>query len=190
MAGTASVEIPASMTFRRPLRMSHWQQMPGPLKFEAGGLLAPAESTASFVSGIPWQFIVPAFFRLPVVDWNCHIHFWIDSQTIGNAIDVVEVADHLSCHGDLRVVKAELPEILQILRVHLPGPERQLHREVTKSPVSLAQFCRAIVKDQLLRKLRIPGLQTEVACVRESSVIAVIDVADDGGQHLPSRGTQ
>ena len=60
--------------------------------------------------------------------------------------------------------------------------QRQLDGEVAQSKVGCWQVCSSVVNDKLLSINRVVGLQTEVSGMRETSVVAVVDVADDGGQ--------
>lgn len=60
--------------------------------------------------------------------------------------------------------------------------QSQLDGKVAQSKVGRWQVCSSVVDDKLLCINRVVGLQTEVSGMRERSVVAVVDVADDCGQ--------
>lgn len=134
--------------------------------------------------------VVSTLFCLPVIYRNCHVHFRVDTEPVGNAVDVVEITDDLRRDRNLGIIESQVPQCIQVRRRHISWSSGQLDGVVTEGPVGLAQFCRAEVKDQLLGELQISRLQTEVVCMGESSVVAVVDVAHDGGKHLTSSGAQ
>ena len=62
---------------------------------------------------------------------SVHPRFGIDSQSIGDAVDVVEVADHLRRHRDLFVVDPGVAQSIQVSRRHGGRFERQQDGELT-----------------------------------------------------------
>jgi len=134
--------------------------------------------------------VVPALCGTPVFDTGLHPVLGINSQSIGDAVDVIEVADDLSSHCDLLVSESCLAQHCYVRFVHLPRRQSQFDRVVAEHSVFEPKFCSAIVVDELLRNSVVSGLPTEVLCVRQSSVIAVVNVADDRSQHLALCGVK
>jgi hypothetical protein len=62
---------------------------------------------------------------------------------------------------------------------HLTGVQCQLDGEVAQRTVGFLEPGGAVVEYDFLSGGRIVGLQTEVPGMRERSVVAVVDVADD-----------
>lgn len=82
-------------------------------------------------------FVVGRFVSKPLVARQCHPVFRIDSQTVGDTVDVVEVADDLRCDGDLVVVESVLAERGNVRFFHFAWPERQLDGEITQRTIGV-----------------------------------------------------
>ena len=113
-----------------------------------------------------------------------HPWFGIDAQGVGDAIDVVEVADDLHGDGDGIIGEAVGSEDVEVSGCHLRGSECELDGEVAQGAVFIIEARCAVVKDELVGDIGFAGLPPEVLCVGECSVVAAVDGADDGGEHL------
>ena len=134
--------------------------------------------------------VVTAAALMPLFAGRCKARFVVDAEAVGDAVDVVEVADHLHRDRDRRVVKAVATERLDVLFRDAARGEGELDRVVAQGAVGRVEFSLPIVMNQLLGQRMVPGLPTEVLCVRERSVIALVDIAHDGREHLPPGGAQ
>lgn len=67
---------------------------------------------------LPIRFVVQ-----PFVFIGRHPVFQIDMKTLGDSIDIVEIADHLDGDGQLMVIKTMLLERLDILSGHRLWPQ-------------------------------------------------------------------
>jgi hypothetical protein len=81
--------------------------------------------------------IVRCFVSKPLVARQSHPVFGIDSQTVGDAIDVVEVADHLRGDRDLVVVEAVRTQSFDVGLLHRSWVQSQLNGEVAKLAIRL-----------------------------------------------------
>jgi hypothetical protein len=88
--------------------------------------------TSNFTS-----LVAAGFVSEPLVAWESHPVFRIDSQSVSDSVDVVEVADHLCGDGDLVVVEALRAQIVDIGFLYRPGAESQFDGEVAKLSIRL-----------------------------------------------------
>jgi len=88
--------------------------------------------TSNFTS-----LVAAGFVSKPLVAWESHPVFRIDSQSVSDSVDVVEVADHLCGDGDLVVVEALRAQIVDIGFLYRPGAESQFDGEVAKLSIRL-----------------------------------------------------
>ena len=118
-----------------------------------------------FLTGCRHTSVVSHLFRKPSVEWQGHFGLRVNSKTIGNPVDVVEIADNLSGHRNLSIIKIDFPQRHQVVRRHFSWRQCQLDGIVAQCSVGFTQISLAVVEDQLLSELRVSGLQTEVVCV-------------------------
>ena len=138
-----------------------------------------------------YQLIVIVSFAVkPCVSGQCHPVFRINSETVGDAVDVVEIADHLRGDRNLVVVEAMSMQCVNVGFLHLSRTQRQPDGEVTQGEVRFRKTGCAVVENDFLSSIRITGLQTEVPRMRESSVVAIVNVADDRSQQFPASSVQ
>ena len=83
------------------------------------------------------SLVATGFVGKPLVAWESHPVFRIDSQSVSDSVDVVEVADHLRGDCDLVVVEALRAQIVDIGFLYRPGAESQFDGEVAKLSIRL-----------------------------------------------------
>lgn len=66
-------------------------------------------------------FVATGFAGKPLVARERHPVFGIDSEAVGDAVDVIEVADHLGGDGDLVVVETVCVQSLDVGFLHRSG---------------------------------------------------------------------
>ena len=127
------------------------------------------------------------FALFPFLPGGLHPRFRCDTQGIGNAIDVVEVADNLGSQRDLFVRIPDVSQCHDIIFSHITGRQCEFHGEITKSSLSRSQFGQSVVERDLLGRFSVVGLLTEVPGMRQRSVVAVVDITDDRRQQFAGR---
>ena len=109
---------------------------------------------------------------------------------IGDAVDVVEVGDHLDRVVDRVVVEASRAQGLHVGLGHLGGPQGELLRVLAERSVRLGEPSAAPVglygRQELgaLRLGELGELITEVPGVRERSVVTVVQATDHRREEL------
>lgn len=126
----------------------------------------------------------------PLLLWRPHPRFRFDAETVRDAVDVVKVGDHLRRDSDAFVVESLRSESRDVVCRHLPRGQREPRRIVAEGFVGIAELRFAVVEEQRLCDLVIPGLPTEVFSVRERSVVALIDVTHHRSYHFSLRRGQ
>lgn len=116
-----------------------------------------------------------------------HPRLGINTQPLGDPVDVIEVADDLNAEGDLFVGETMLDEPIEVRFLHRAGVKRQLGGKIAKRAVFPAQGRAAIIVDQLVGRFILSRLRTEVLRVRKRSVEAIVEIADDSGEHFFTR---
>lgn len=124
---------------------------------------------------------------VPLVIGYVHPRFLVDAQSFRNAVDVVEVADHLSRDSDLIIRKTVLTQRHNVAITHVAWCQSKLDGVVAKGTIILRQFCLSVIECQLTRELFITRLPTEVFGMGERSVITVVRVTHYSCQHFPPR---
>jgi hypothetical protein len=111
----------------------------------------------------------------------------LDSDSVRDAVDVVEVGDHLEgiVHGG--VAPAEAPETGDVPRRRRGGPDGHLRREVAESANPRFEVLVAIVVGSVFGELLRGALGTEVVGVRPNSLVAVVRARDDHREELTLR---
>ena len=106
----------------------------------------------------------------------------LDPDSLGNAVDVVEVGDDLDRVVDRHVVPAVVAELVGVGEPDGGGRLRQLDGVVAEGPYPRLEVGLAVVVRRVSRELLVCALGTEVVCVRECSVVAVIVPRGDRGE--------
>jgi hypothetical protein len=119
--------------------------------------------------------------------------FWLNTQRIGNAIDVVEVADYLCRIVDNLVIRTGGPEDIEVGWPHALRRLGQLLGVLEQCAIEFADAGLApiganVVDEQISLVIvdnpKIFDLSTEVVRMRAPSVEAVIDGGRDSRQHF------
>ena len=113
-----------------------------------------------------------------------HLRLQIDSQGVGQAIDVVEVADDVRGHEDVLVVEADLAQGFDIAKPASLGSARQFDGVIQEPPNAIGERRRAVVAFERVGQGVIAGSGTEILPVRLRSVVARIGSRDNRGEHL------
>jgi hypothetical protein len=119
--------------------------------------------------------------------------FWLNTQRIGDAIDVVEVADYLRRIVDNLVIRTGSTEDIEVGWPHDLRGFGQLFGVLEQCAIEFADACLApigtnVVDEQISLVIvdnpEIFDLSTEVVRMRAPSVEAVIDGGRDSRQHF------
>ena len=119
--------------------------------------------------------------------------FGLDAERIGDAIDVVEVTNHLRRIMDNLVISTSGTEHIEVGRTHDLRRLGQLLGVFEECPVQLADACLAPVRADMMDEQiglvivdypKIFDLSTEVVRMRAPSVEAVVDGGCDRRQHF------
>ena len=111
--------------------------------------------------------------------------FRIDSQALGDAVDVVEVGDHLGGVADGPVGKAQGPQTVNVLGSYACRSRGQLDRMVAEGPIGIRHNRLSIISGDLIGPAGVVDLSPEVVPVGDHSVVAVVDLGYDHRQHFP-----
>lgn len=110
--------------------------------------------------------------------------FEVDTQAVGDAIDVVEERDHLGGVVDGLVGEAQLPQMINVSLGYLGRCFRQLDGVIAQGPIDRGQLGLRIVGLDLLDPGGILDLSPEVISMGLNSVPAAVGLGHHDGQHL------
>ena len=114
-----------------------------------------------------------------LADSSFPLRLVLDAHTLRDAVDVVEVRDHLDRVVDRGVVPAVATELVGVGEADGRRRPGQLNRVIAERPNAWLELGLAVVVRRVERELVICGLSTEVVCVRERSVVAVVRARGD-----------
>lgn len=97
--------------------------------------------------------VVASLVAVPFVIRCVHPQFLLDAQSFRNPGDVVEVADHLSCDGDLIIHKTVPAQRHDIAITHLAWSQSKFNSVVAKGAIICRQFRLSVIERQLPREL-------------------------------------
>lgn len=129
-----------------------------------GGRKVHGCSSAGGSSAEGGQIVTPLFGQ-PLIHRQNHFFLGVDTKSVGNAIDIVEITDDLCGDSDLLIIESRSTKRGQMMFRETGGGECQSDGVVAQRPVSVTQIGPAIVKHQLFSQFGISGLQTEVVCM-------------------------
>ena len=107
-----------------------------------------------------------------------------DPDALGDAVDVVEVRDHLDRIVDGGVVPAVPAQLVGVGGSDAGRRAGELDRIVAQSADRGGEIGQAVVVRRLVGERLVCALCTEVVCVRADSVVAVVLARDDDGEQL------
>ena len=113
-----------------------------------------------------------------------HFGFGIDAQRVGNAVDVIEVGNHLDRIENVAVIKPVLTEGVDIL--FADGGRSSGHQigEFCQGLAARRKLCTDIVALDLFGQLWVTAFPTEILSVSFDSIEAVVGPGDNDGQQL------
>ena len=114
----------------------------------------------------------------------------LDSQSLSDPSNVVEITDNLRGDRHLIIVQAYVMQPINVGGGHVARVQGEFEGVVTQGAIGRRQIGLPIVIGELLGRLFVSRLPTEVSGMRERSVVAVIRVTDDSSQHLTSGGRE
>ncbi len=106
-----------------------------------------------------------------------HPRLQIDSQSICNAIDVVEKADDMHQFKNRRIVEPDLFQGIDLCPAHLGGSQGQLLGEGSDGALTIIQGFRA--RPDRFDEILAAGQRFEISQVRLDSVVTVIEIAGE-----------
>ena len=151
-------------------------------------LLANANATAA-----PTLGLVTGPIRLsltPLLLRNSHPTFEINSQSVGDTVDVVEVTDDLGRDCYLLIAQTNFPQLVDVCLGHFPWRNGQCDCVLAERLVNFVESAIAKIENQFFGCILIPRLLTEVACVGKRSVKAIVDIAHHCSEHLSLRSRE
>lgn len=120
---------------------------------------------------------------------GAHERLKLHAERVGDAVDVVEVADDLRGVVDRRIREASRAQAVNVRLSHRRGRRRQLIGEGAQPGVrvveaGVAPIARERVDPSIGGGAREVDLGTEVVGVAAQSIRAAVGLADDHGEHL------
>lgn len=113
-----------------------------------------------------------------------HVGFEVDAKPVGDAVDVIEVGDHLCGIMDGTIVEALIAERLHVGFGAVGGRAGQFVGVVAQGAVGIRQVGGLVILANCVGEFVIIGLRPEVFRVGDRSVMAVVGAGDDGGEHF------
>ena len=113
-----------------------------------------------------------------------HTGLEIHAQPLGDAIDVIEVRNHLRGVANGLIGKVQLAEFVDVALRHLRRSARELRRVIAERTIRIAEFGLGIVRLDLSDPLVAVDLSPEVPRMGLRSVMASVDLGDDHGEHF------
>ena len=122
--------------------------------------------------------VAPALERLP------HLGLGIDSQGVGDAVDIVEVGDHFDRVQDVPVGEPVLAQGLEVLRANGRGSACHQLSEFAQRLLARRELGELIIPFDLLGQAGVLRFPTEILSVRLDSIETVVGPGDYRSQHL------
>ena len=116
----------------------------------------------------------------PVI--SAPFRFGIRPDSFRDAVDVVEVCDHLDRIVDRGVIPAVRPKVVRVCGANRRWVTGELDGVVAERPHRRRQLGAPIVVRGVRRQLFVCALGTEVVCMSAYSVVAFVLAGDDGGE--------
>src|SRR5438094_5611455 len=110
----------------------------------------------------------------PALERLAHLRFGIDSQSVGDAVDVVEVGDHLDHVEDIAVGEPVPAQGLEVLRADGGRSARHKLGEFRKRLLVRREFGELIFLFTLFGQLSVFRFPTEILSVRLDSIEAMV----------------
>lgn len=117
----------------------------------------------------------------------CHFRFGVNPQGIGDAIDVVEVGNHLDGVQDIAVGEPVLAEGFDILTPQRRREARHPLCKLDQGLLARRESCSPPVFLEMLGQRRVAGFSTEILSVCLDSIETLVGPGDDGCQHFSLR---
>jgi hypothetical protein len=121
---------------------------------------------------------------LPARQGFAHFGLGIDTEGVGDAIDVIEVGDGLDRVQDVAVGKAVPAECIEILRPSGSGRASDELGELGEGFLAGRKLGAAIAVLDVLGQLGVACFLTEILSVRLDSIKAAVGPGDDRGEEL------
>ena len=113
-----------------------------------------------------------------------HERLRLDPQSIGDAVDIVEVGGDLGNIVNIAVVEAMPPQLLDVGLIHIPGRTGQTLGKCDHSAVGRRERRLAIVGSHLVSQRWVIDLGTEVVYMGLDSIRAAVGGRHNHGDHL------
>ncbi len=132
------------------------------------------DATDHFVTGL----------LLPACQGFAHFGLGIDTEGVGDAIDVIEVGDDLDRVQDIVVGEAVPAEGIEVLRPSGGGGASDELGELGEGFLTRRKLGAAIVVLDVLGQLGVACFLTEILSVRLDSIKAAVGPGDHGGEEF------
>ncbi len=129
-------------------------------------------------SGLVSRRLAPARPSLP------HFRLGLDAERVGDAVDVIEIADHFHGVQDVAVVEAVPAQGFDVPATDRGGRAGDQFGEFGQRLFPRREPCAKVVVLDVLGKLGVFAFLTEILSVRFDSIEAVVGPRDHGGQKL------
>ena len=114
-----------------------------------------------------------------------HFRLRVNTQGVGDPIDVVEVGNDLHGVQDVAVGESVFPQGFYIRGADGSGRARHLHGEPAQRLLPGGKPGAAVIMLDALGQLFLPCFPTEILPVRFDSIKALVGPGDHRGQHFP-----
>ena len=120
----------------------------------------------------------------PTLEGLAHFRLGVNTQSVGDSIDVVEVGNDLDGVQTVAVRESIFPQGFYIPAADGSGGARHPHGEPAQRLLPGGKPGQPVIMLDLLGQLLVPCFPTEILPVRLDSIEAVVGPGDNGGQHF------
>lgn len=120
----------------------------------------------------------------PALEGLPHLGLGIDPEGVGDAIDVVEIGDHLDRVQDVAVAQPVLAQGVEVLAPDGGGRAGQKLGEFAERLLARRKFRPPVIVLDVFGQLRVGGFRTEILPVGFDSIKAVVGPGDHRAKHL------
>lgn len=131
-----------------------------------------------------------AHLLLPAIEGLPHLGFGVDAQAVGDAVDVVEIGNHLDRVEDVAVAQPVFAQRIEVLGPDGGRRARQKLREFAERLLAWREPDPPVIVLDVFGPLRVAGFGTEILPVSFDSIKTVVRPGDHRAEHLALRPRQ